>query len=192
MLPGIDGLDIARLLRAESDVPIIMLSARSTEGDVLTGLEVGADDYMTKPFSPRELVARVRTVLRRVGPVAQHAEAAPPNELRFGPLRISTEGHQVFVGDDLISLTPREFRLLATLARAPGRVYTRAELLDRVAGLDSDSLERAVDFHIMNLRRKIDKHVYPSIPDGGEPATCIETVFGIGYRFSDRFADPSA
>lgn len=193
MLPAIDGLDIARLLRADSDIPIIMLSARSTEDDVLSGLDVGADDYMTKPFSPRELVARVRTVLRRMSSDGRENDDAQPTELHFGPLRINTASHQVFVHDESINLTPREFKLLETMARTPGRVYTRTELLDRVSGLDNESLERAVDFHIMNLRRKIDKHAQPNRPptnadstntDSANAPTFIETVFGVGYRFN--------
>lgn len=188
MLPTIDGLDIARLLRADYDTPIIMLSARSTEDDVLSGLDVGADDYMTKPFSPRELVARVRTVLRRMSADSRDSDDSQPTELHFGPLRINTISHQVFVHDESINLTPREFKLLETMARTPGRVYTRMELLDRVSGLDNESLERAVDFHIMNLRRKIDKHAQPNRPlpnpDSASAPTFIETVFGVGYRFN--------
>lgn len=197
MLPTIHGLDIARLLRADSNIPIIMLSARSTEDDVLSGLDVGADDYMTKPFSPRELVARVRTVLRRMSFDGRDSDETPPEELHFGALRINTASHQVFVNEESINLTPREFKLLETMARTPGRVYTRTELLDRVSGLENESLERAVDFHIMNLRRKIDKHVQPNrqpnaVPPASNDAaslaaqipTFIETVFGVGYRFN--------
>lgn len=171
MLPHIDGLDVARVLRTQSNVPIIMLTARSTEEDVLIGLGVGADDYITKPFSPRELVARVRTVLRRVTPEEREEE---PSELIFGDLRINLPSHQVFIGDEFINLTPREFKLLTIMANTPGRVFSRTELLERTS--DPENLERAIDFHIMNLRKKLEKYE--------TKRNTIETVFGVGYRFN--------
>ena len=173
MLPRVDGLDVCRILRQQSNVPIIMLTAKSTEDDVLLGLDLGADDYMTKPFSPRELVARVRTVLRRLQ--VQPSETNQ-QDLRFGKLHINLKRHEVWLNQQLITLTPREFKILATLIREPGRVYTRLELLEYAFGHDSNSLERTVDYHIMNLRRKIEPNDNSSI--------YIQTVFGIGYKFS--------
>ncbi len=173
MLPELDGMDVCRLLRAESRVPIIMLTARSTDEDKLRGLDIGADDYVTKPFNPRELVARVRAVLRRTTP-----EEPPPADLRFGDLVISFIRHEVRVGDRPANLTPTEFRLLEALAREPGRAFTRAELLDRVFGYDYDGIERTIDVHIMNLRRKIE-------PTPAQPRY-ITTVPGVGYRFEGR------
>jgi len=169
-LPELDGTDVCRLLRAESRVPIIMLTARSTDEDKLAGLDMGADDYLTKPFNPRELVARVRAVLRRAMP-----EEEPPADLRFGDLTISFLRHEVCVRDRVVNLTPTEFRLLEVLAREPGRAFSRAELLDRAFGYDYEGLERTVDVHIMNLRRKIE-------PEPGRPRY-IATVPGVGYRF---------
>ena len=168
MLPGLDGLEVCRLLRAESAVPIIMLTARSTEEDRLEGLDLGADDYVIKPFSPRELAARVRAVLRRV----PGAGDGPP--LEVGSLTIDTVRHQVRVRGRETALTPREFRLLEVMARAPGRAFTRAELVERAFGADSEALDRTIDAHVVNLRRKLES-------DPGRP-TLIETVFGIGYR----------
>ncbi len=172
LLPGMDGLDVCRILRAESEVPIIMLTAKSTEEDKLVGLELGADDYLTKPFSPRELVARIRAVLRRVGKEA----AQGPAELRFADLLIDRRSHEVQVRGEPVHLTPTEFRLLEVLAREPGRAFTRLELLDRVFGYDFEGFERTVDVHIKNLRKKIE-------PDPKEP-TYIKTVYGVGYKFS--------
>ncbi|MGQ9839944.1 MAG: winged helix-turn-helix domain-containing protein, partial [Anaerolineae bacterium] len=170
MLPELDGMDVCRLLRAESRVPIIMLTARSTDEDKLRGLDIGADDYVTKPFNPRELVARVRAVLRRTTPTE-----SPPADLHFGALTISFVRHEVCLGDRPVNLTPTEFRLLEALAREPGRAFTRAELLDRVFGYDYDGIERTIDVHIMNLRRKIEP--IPFRP------RYIATVPGVGYRF---------
>lgn len=170
LLPELDGTDVCRLLRAESRVPIIMLTARSTDGDKLQGLDLGADDYMTKPFNPRELVARVRAVLRRALP-----DEEPSPDLRFGALTISFVRHEVSVRGRVAPLTPTEFRLLETLARDAGRAFTRAELLDRAFGYDYDGVERTVDVHIMNLRRKIE-------PEVGAPRYVV-TVPGVGYRF---------
>lgn len=171
MLPKVDGLDVCRILRAESSVPIIMLTAKATEEDTLLGLDLGADDYITKPFSPRELVARVRVVLRR----AYAQEEQPPEELRIGPLLIDFRAHEVWRDGERVDVTPKEFRLLETLAREPGRAFSRLELMQRVFGLDYEGLERTVDVHVMNLRKKIE-----SSPN--EP-TYLLTVYGLGYKF---------
>jgi DNA-binding response OmpR family regulator len=166
MLPGLDGLAICRTLRRESRLPVILLTARTTEADRLEGLDVGADDYVSKPFSPRELVARVRAVLRRTR--AEDEADAPPIEA--GLLRIVPARREVSVGGEPVDLTPREFALAAALARRPGRVFTRQELRERAFGPDSDALDRTVDAHVMNLRRKL-----------GD-AVRVETVFGVGYK----------
>jgi two-component system alkaline phosphatase synthesis response regulator PhoP len=172
-LPGTDGLDVCRALRRESDVPIIMLTARVDETDRLIGLELGADDYITKPFSPRELVARVRAVLRRVqGGVHQ------PGFIRAGHLEIDLHGHRVTREGDPIQLTRTEFNLLATLAQHPGQTFTRAQLLDRLHGVAYDGFDRSVDAHIKNLRRKLEL-------DPIEPRYVL-TVYGVGYRFTDE------
>jgi DNA-binding response OmpR family regulator len=173
LLPELDGTDVCRLLRHESNVPIIMLTARSTDEDKLLGLDIGADDYLTKPFNPRELVARIRAVLRRVVPDEESAE-----DLHFGELTISLVRHEVLLGGTVISLTPTEFRLLETLVREPGRAFARSELLDRAFGYDYEGVERTIDVHIMNLRRKIE-------PEPGKPRY-IATVPGLGYRFEGR------
>ncbi len=173
LLPELDGFDVCRLLRAESRVPIIMLTARSTDDDKLSGLNLGADDYLTKPFNPRELVARVRAVLRRVAP-----EEEPSEDREFGDLAISFIRHEVRVQERIINLTPTEFRLLEALIREPGRAFSRAELLDRAFGHDYEGVERTVDVHIMNLRRKIE-------PEPAKPLY-VATVPGVGYRFEGR------
>ena len=172
-LPGLDGLDVARTLRRESNVPIIMLTARVDETDKLIGLELGADDYVSKPFSPRELVARVRAVLRRTG--GEREQAPPP--IVAGDVRIDLERRQVTVDHQAIDLTPTEFDLLAVMARHPGRVFTRLELLDRVQGYAFEGYERTVDAHVKNLRQKIE-------PDPRQPRYLL-TVYGVGYRFSE-------
>ena len=163
LLPTIDGLAVCRTLRAASSVPIIMLTAKSTERDKLVGLELGADDYLTKPFSPRELVARVEAVLRRA---AHHAQSPC---IVAGALTIDPERCEVKVGEEPVSVTATELRLLLTLARSPGRVYRRDELARLALGDDFDGLDRTIDVHIKNLRRKV----------GAER---IATVFGIGYK----------
>jgi DNA-binding response OmpR family regulator len=173
-LPGIDGLDVARTLRRESDVPIIMLTARVDEADRLIGLELGADDYVSKPFSPRELVARVRAVLRRAG--GEREQAPPP--IVAGDVRIDLERRHVTVGGQTVDLTPTEFDLLAVMARHPGRVFTRLELLDRVQGYAFEGYERTVDAHVKNLRQKIE-------PDPKQPRYLL-TVYGVGYRFREQ------
>ena len=172
-LPGMDGLDVARTLQRDSSVPIIMLTARVDEADRLIGLELGADDYVTKPFSPRELVARVRAVLRRAGGERE----TPPAPIASGDIQIDLERRQVTVGQKMIELTPTEFDLLVVLARHPGRVFTRLELLDRVQGYAFEGYERTVDAHIKNLRHKVE-------PDPKEPRYIL-TVYGVGYRFRE-------
>jgi len=170
-LPGIDGLDLAREIRRKGDTPLIMVTARVEETDRLIGLELGADDYIPKPFSPREVVARVRAVLRR-------ATAAPmtPSILRVGDLEIDLDSHIVSSQGAAIDLTPTEFNLLATLAAQPGRAFTRLQLLETTQGNAYEGYERTIDAHIKNLRAKIEK-------DAKAPQY-IETVFGIGYRFT--------
>jgi DNA-binding response OmpR family regulator len=170
MLPAVDGLDVCRILRAESKVPIIMLTARTTEDDKLLGLDLGADDYVTKPFSPRELVARVRAILRR----AVVEETGPP-QVRFGDLLVDFRRHEARLGDAPLHLTPKEFKLLEIFTREPGRAFSRIELLEKVFGFDYEGLERTVDVHVMNLRKKIE-------PDATQP-TYIQTVYGMGYKF---------
>jgi DNA-binding response OmpR family regulator len=173
LLPEMDGMQVCHALRAESRVPIIMLTARSTDEDKLLGLDLGADDYVTKPFNPRELVARVRAVLRR-----STVDGEPPPDVCYGVLTISFIRHEVSLGDRAINLTPTEFRVLETLAREPGRAFSRSELLDRAFGHDYEGIERTVDVHVMNLRRKIE-------PEPGKPRY-IGTVPGVGYRFEDH------
>lgn len=171
MLPGVDGLDVCRIMRAESRVPIIMLTARTTEDDKLLGLDLGADDYVTKPFSPRELVARVRAVLRRTGEMSTPGASI----IRCGDLAVDFLSHEVRIRGELVRLTPKEFKLLEIMAKQPGRAFTRNELLELVFGFDYEGLERTVDVHIMNLRKKIE-------PDPVRPAY-IQTVYGLGYKF---------
>ena len=172
-LPQLDGLDVTRSLRKDSDVPIIMLTARSEESDKLIGLELGADDYLTKPFSPKELVARVRTVLRRANRSASSEEI-----IRVADLTLDIPRMHLRVGSSPIELTTTEFQLLATLARQPGRVFTRGQLLDAVHGIAFESYERAIDAHIKNIRRKIE-------PNPREPRYIL-TVYGMGYKFTDE------
>jgi len=167
-LPKLDGIEVARVIRRESDLPIIMLTARVDEEDRLQGLEVGADDYMTKPFSPRELVARVRAVLRRS---ARREPTAPV--LRVAGLAIDVAAMTVRRGDEPIDLTPTEFRIVTALARHPGRVFTRAQLLDATHSDEAEAFDRAVDSHVKNIRRKLE-------PEDGK--RLIESVYGIGYR----------
>ena len=171
-LPGLDGLDVTRALRREGPVPIIMLTARSDETDKLVGLELGADDYLTKPFSPKELVARVRAVLRRV-----EGLQGRPEVIRAGDVELDSTRLSVNVNGRAVDLTPTEFQLLATLARQPGRVFTRAQLLDAVHGVAVESYERAIDAHVKNLRRKLE-------PDSRAPRHVL-TVFGVGYKFAE-------
>lgn len=172
-LPEVDGLDVARTIQRESTVPIIMVTARVEEADRLIGLELGADDYITKPYSPREVVARVRAVLRRTGGVS-----APVEILRSGAIEMNLTKHSVTVGGRPIELTPTEFDLLGALMQEPGRAFTRMQLLDRVQGEAFEGYERTVDAHIKNLRQKI----------GDDPRhpRYILTVFGVGYKIAER------
>jgi len=171
MLPAVDGLDVCRILRAESNIPIIMLTAKTTEEDTLLGLDLGADDYITKPFSPREVVARVRTVLRRV----HEEQDKGPSEVRFGELVVDFVSHEARLHGAPLHLTPKEFKLLEIFAKEPGRAFTRLELLERVFGLDYEGFERTVDVHVMNLRKKIERAA-------GRPSY-VQTVYGVGYKF---------
>jgi two-component system alkaline phosphatase synthesis response regulator PhoP len=171
-LPGRDGFDVTRELRATSSVPIIMLTARSEETDRIVGLELGADDYITKPFSPKELVARIRAVLRRADATLGGGEV-----VRAGPVEIDLLKRRVTIDGEAVDLTVSEFDLLLVLARQPGRIYTRAQLLDAVRGVSFESYERSVDAHIKNLRRKIEAD--PRRPE------YVLTVYGVGYKFSD-------
>jgi DNA-binding response OmpR family regulator len=170
MLPQVDGFHVCHAVRQFSEVPVIMLTARAGEDDKVQGLYLGADDYVTKPFSPRELVARVKTVLRRAG------NGEKNRQFRSGDLVIDFTRHEVRLDDTIVVLTPTEFKLLETLARAPGRVFTRSELVERVRGSEFEGFDRTVDAHIMNLRKKIE-------PDRAQPRRVI-TVFGLGYKFS--------
>ena len=171
-LPELDGLDVTRSLRRDSNLPIVMLTARDDEVDKLLGLELGADDYLTKPFSPRELVARVKAVLRRT-------EASPEKTdiIRAGDVVLDLPRMRTEVEGRTVELTATEFQLLATLARRPGRIFTRGQLLDEVRGVTFESYERAIDTHIKNLRRKIE-------PDPRQPRYLL-TVYGVGYRFAE-------
>jgi two-component system alkaline phosphatase synthesis response regulator PhoP len=171
-LPGMDGLDVARELRRHSAVPIVMLTARGEESDRIVGLELGADDYLVKPFSPKELVARVRAVLRRTSGATAGAEV-----LRASDVEVDLPKMRARVGGEPVDLTPTEFELLATLAREPGRVFTRGQLLDALHGVTLETYERAIDAHVKNLRRKIE-------PEPGRPRYVL-TVHGVGYRFAD-------
>jgi DNA-binding response OmpR family regulator len=173
-LPELDGLDVTRAIRAESPAPIVMLTARDDELDKLLGLELGADDYITKPFSPRELVARVRAVLRRTEGTGTPAE---PDRIAVGELVLDVPRMRVDVAGRPAELTPTEFTLLATMARQPGRIFTRSQLLDAVHGVAFDSYERAIDTHIKNVRRKIE-------PNPREPRY-VQTVYGVGYRVAE-------
>lgn len=172
LMPKVDGLDVCRILRAESDLPILLLTARTAEDDLLLGLDLGADDYVTKPYSPRELMARVRTLLRR----ARRATATDET-LRIGELTVDPVRHEVRRGGELIGCTPGEFSMLAVLAEQPGRVFTRAQLLERTRGFDRYITERTIDVHVMNLRRKLEV-------DPRRPAY-LRTVFGVGYKLAD-------
>jgi len=170
-LPGLDGLDVTRSLRRQGDVPIIMLTARDDETDKLIGLELGADDYVTKPFSPRELVARVRAVLRR------RSGSADAEIVEAGELMLDVPRMRVTRAGDPVDLTATEFSLLAVMARQPGRVFTRSQLLDAIHGVSFESYERAIDAHVKNIRRKLE-------PEPHAPRYLL-TVYGVGYRLAD-------
>jgi two-component system, OmpR family, alkaline phosphatase synthesis response regulator PhoP len=175
-LPGLDGLDVTRALRGDpgtAALPIVMLTARDDELDKLLGLELGADDYVTKPFSPRELVARVRAVLRRAERPPEAGET-----IRAGDVTLDVPRMRAEVAGTAVDLTPTEFQLLATLAARPGRIFTRAQLLDAVRGVAFETYERAIDSHVKNLRRKLE-------PDPRRPRYVL-TVYGVGYRFADE------
>jgi len=192
LLPEVDGLDVCRILHAESHVPIIMLTAKTTEEDKLVGLDLGADDYVTKPFSPRELVARVRAVLRRTGKETQDTA-----EVCVGDLVIVRTRHEVRLCGRAVSLTPTEFDLLQVLAGEPGRVFSRLELLNRVFGYDFDGYERTIDVHIKNLRKKLALSRSPERNEGAAEGAAngieadprcpayVKTVFGVGYKLEE-------
>jgi two-component system alkaline phosphatase synthesis response regulator PhoP len=169
MLPGLDGLEVCRTLRAESDVPIIMLTAMATDDDRLAGLDLGADDYVTKPFSPRELAARVRAVLRRL------PGERVPEKITHGALTINYLEHQAYLNDRPLNLTPVEFKLLGAFVKEPGRVFSRAQIIDKALGYDFNGFDRTIDVHILKLRRKLE-------PDPRKPRF-IKTVYGAGYKF---------
>jgi DNA-binding response OmpR family regulator len=173
MMPQVDGLDVCRILRSESgDLPILMLTARSTENDLLLGLDLGADDYLTKPYSPREMVARVRTLLRRV----RRADGSADTMLRAGGICVDPLRHEVTLDGRPVECTPGEFQLLEALAEAPERVFTRGQLLARLHGYDRYITDRTVDTHVMNLRRKIET-------DSRRPERLL-TVYGVGYKLT--------
>ncbi|MBI2849929.1 MAG: response regulator transcription factor [Chloroflexi bacterium] len=175
MLPELDGFQVCRALRAESDVAIIMLTARTTELDRIAGLDLGADDYVSKPFSPRELAARIRAVLRRM---PDSMLERGPSEIKHDDLKVNFPRREVLRECRAITLTPTEFRLLGIMIKSPGRVYSRAELISGAFEYDFDSYEHTVDTHIMNLRRKLE-------PDPNHPKYII-TVFGMGYKFAGK------
>lgn len=170
MLPGIDGLEICRTLRAESDVPIIMLTARTTDQDKLTGLGLGADDYVTKPFDPRELAARVKAVLRRL------PGERGPDEIKYGDLTVSFLRHEAFLGARLLHLTETEFKLLGVLIKEPGRVFSREQLIEKAFGYDFEGFDNTIYMHVSNLRRKLE-------PNPDKPQY-IKSVYGAGYKLS--------
>ncbi|MBI2859404.1 MAG: response regulator transcription factor [Chloroflexi bacterium] len=177
MLPGMDGLQVCRTIRSESNVPIVMLTARTTEEDRLHGLDLGADDYVTKPFSPRELAARVRAVLRRL---PEEALRKGPAEVACGRLNVNFDRYEAAVDGRPLKLTPIEFRLLGVMVRDPGTVFSRAQLVNKVFGYDFEGFDRTVDVHILNLRRKLE-------PDPERP-TFIKTVYGAGYKLDSQAA----
>jgi two-component system alkaline phosphatase synthesis response regulator PhoP len=170
MLPDVDGLEVCRVLRHESDVPIIMLTAKSTDQDKLTGLGLGADDYVTKPFSPKVLVARVWAVLRRL------PGERGPEEIKRGELSINFTSHEALLAGRPLDLTTVEFKLLGVLAKEPSKVFSRANLIEEALGYDFEGFDRTIDVHILNLRRKLESD--PSHP------RYIKTVYGIGYKFA--------
>jgi len=178
MMPKVDGLDVCRVLRADGNIPIIMLTARATQDDLLLGLDLGADDYLTKPYNPRELVARVRTVLRRAGTTAQ-AQVYRVGELVIDPVR-----HEVALAGRTVDVTPAEFKILACLAASPGRAFTRQQLLEHAFGFDHYVFDRTIDVHVMNLRKKLEA-------EPARPAYLL-TVYGVGYKLIDRVVVPDA
>ena len=175
MLPGMNGLDVCRILRAESEVPIIMLTALTTDDDRLTGLDLGADDYITKPFSPRELAARVRAVLRRL------PGERGPEKIELGNLTVDFLKHEAFLESKPLNLTPIEFKVLGALVKEPGRVFSRAQIIEKALGHDFDSFDRTIDVHILKLRRKLE-------PDPHHPRY-IKTIYGAGYKLLENKSD---
>jgi DNA-binding response OmpR family regulator len=173
MMPGLDGLNVCRTLRQESDVLVLMLTARTEEDDLLLGLQLGADDYLTKPYSPRELMARIRTLLRR----SRREPADVTVVRRVGPVRLDPARHEVSVAGRPVDCTPGEFALLAAMAEQPNRVFTRSQLLEHTSGFERNSTDRTIDVHVMNLRRKIET-------DPRRPVHLL-TVYGIGYKLSE-------
>jgi two-component system, OmpR family, alkaline phosphatase synthesis response regulator PhoP len=175
MLPGMSGLDVCRTLRTESEVPIIMLTALTTDDDRLAGLNLGADDYVTKPFSPRELAARVRAVLRRL------PGERGPEKIEHGALTVNFLKHEAFLDDKPLNLTPIEFKVLGALVKEPGRVFSRAQIIENALGHDFDSFDRTIDVHILKLRRKLE-------PDPHHPRY-IKTIYGAGYKLLESNGD---
>jgi DNA-binding response OmpR family regulator len=175
MLPGIDGLQVCRTLRSESDVPIIMLTAKTTDQDKLTGLDLGADDYVTKPFSPKELAARVRAVLRRL------PGERGPEQIKHGALTVDFLKHEASLAGRPLNLTTVEFKLLGILVKEPGRVFSRAKLIEKALGYDFEGFDRTIDVHILNLRQKLE-------PDPKHPKY-IKTVYGAGYKIAEAKND---
>jgi two-component system, OmpR family, alkaline phosphatase synthesis response regulator PhoP len=175
MLPGMSGLEICRTLREESDVPIIMLTALTTDDDRLKGLDLGADDYVTKPFSPRELAARVRAVLRRL------PGERGPEKIEHGALIVDFLKHEAFIDGKPLSLTPIEFKLLGALVKEPGRVFSRAQIIEKALGHDFNGFDRTIDVHILKLRRKVE-------PDPHHPRF-LKTVYGAGYKLLENIGD---
>ena len=171
MLPGLDGWEVCRKIRKDSDIPIIMLTARDEESDRLVGLEIGADDYVTKPFSPREVVARVKAILRRA-----HKELVSKEPIKAGGITIDLERHQVINDNQIVELTPTEFKLLEVLASNAGKVFSRLQIVEQTQGYTFEGYERTIDAHIKNLRRKLE-------PNSKKPSY-IQTVYGIGYKFA--------
>ena len=174
-LPGMGGKEVCETLRGESDIPIVMVTARVEEEDRLAGLDLGADDYVTKPFSPRELTARIRAVLRRTN---RNSTTNPDSdELIWNAIRVDQGKHAVVVGERDIDLTPTEFNILVLLMKRPGRVFTRGQVIDQVFGNDFEGFDRSVDAHMSNLRRKVEE----GVPSG----TYIKTIYGVGYKLAD-------
>jgi DNA-binding response OmpR family regulator len=175
MLPGMSGLEVCRTLRTESDVPIIMLTAMTTDDDRLTGLDLGADDYVTKPFSPRELAARVRAVLRRI------PGERGPDKVEHGALTVNFLKHEAFLNGKPLNLTPIEFKVLGALVKEPGRVFSRAQIIEKALGDDFDGFDRTIDVHILKLRRKLE-------PESHHPRY-IKTIYGAGYKLLENNGD---
>jgi two-component system alkaline phosphatase synthesis response regulator PhoP len=175
MLPGMNGLDVCRILRDESDVPIIMLTALTTDDDRLAGLNLGADDYVPKPFSPRELAARVRAVLRRL------PGERGPEKITHGMLTVNFLKHEAYLADKSLQLTPIEFKILGALVKEPGRVFSRAQIIEKALGHDFESFDRTIDVHILKIRRKLE-------PDPHRPKY-IKTIYGAGYKLLENDSD---